>query len=441
MTSHALDPVQFRHFLHNGRGRAILELQTHDAAPHREAILYSCLHDTVFDRQFGDDAQYIYEAIGLTGERTFYRDALLAALREPQEVYYLGQICDLLRLFATDGDHAARRALYEAFDREQDYNAMFAVVALDGLPGFLHVAESVGASTLADEEWWEREYFLSQLDDRHGAEVVRETVAAAAARSPEIAAYVAAIEKQRRQPKTKRVRFDPATMGYRELKEIVTSNGRWSPASLRRWGCGASDDELTRLAQDVLAETNPKRRAAYLHVFAERQFPLGHEALIPLIDSAEPRERNAATAALSNFSHPEVRALALHLLTTKQAQRGVALLRGNYRDGDYALIEAALAQPTARDEADQHWFEMEIRQLVEDKPTPAATSTLLSIYEQGRCLLCRYSTVKLLHRLGTLPESIRHECEFDANFDLRDAARRHFRDEGEAERALPAASP
>jgi hypothetical protein len=427
-----MDPGEFRRILHNGLGRAILYLHNHDAAPHREAIHFACLHNTVFDRQInGSNAEYIYEAIELSGEAEFYRNALLIGLREPTEEYHLGQICDLLKCFAQHGDQGARQALYDAFDRDEAaYEAMFAVVELDGLPGFIHVAEGVGPSAEHDADFWEGEYFLGKLEERYGNEATRVAVAAAAGESPRIAAYLAAIE--RKSPRPRRIRFDPETMGYDDLKAIVAHQGALSPMSLRKWGVWASEVDIDRLAADVLTETDPDRLHTYLRVFAERPFPPGHAPLFLFVDSPHHRVVHAAIAALSVFRHPEVRALALRLLTTRRAWAAMDLLIGNYDEGDHRLIETALTQPAERDDAEQHWFEIGVRQIFERFPSAAATQSLIHIYEHGRCFLCRYGTVKLLHGLGTLPETIRHECEYDADFDLRVAARRHFHDEDAA---------
>lgn len=162
-----MDPAEFERLLHNGRGRAILYLRDHDATPHREAILYACLHDTVFDAQVnGSNAEYLYEVISLTNEADFYRDALLQGLRSPEEAYDFGHMCDLLRCFAQQGDQKARQALYDAFaQNEAIYEARFAIVDLDGLPGFLHIAEHSGAAAANDADFWEGEYFLNQLEE------------------------------------------------------------------------------------------------------------------------------------------------------------------------------------------------------------------------------------------------------------------------------------
>ena len=428
-----LDPTEFRRILHNGLGRAILYLRDHDATPHRETILYACLHDTVFDRLMNpSNADYIYEVLGLTGDVEFYRAALLDGLRKPDEDFYLGQICDLLKCFAQQGDVAARRALYEAFDRDAaNDGARFAIVALDGLPGFLHIANGVGEAAATDQDFWEGAYFLSQLEDRYGAEIVQKDVTSALANNPRIAAYIAAIEKRQQRPApSARVRFDPKTMEYDELKTIVANKGRWSAISLRQWGRQASDADMARLADDVLAEANLARLHIYLRVFAERPFPRGHEPLLRFVDSPDRRVIETAIDALSNFEHPDIRALALSLLQSR-LWATLNLLAHNFQEGDYRLIEAAMGQIAGQNDEKWHWVEIALHHLVDRYPSVAATNSLLLLYEHGQCSLCRHGAIKALHQLGTLPEAIRHECEFDADFGLRANARRHFREEAE----------
>lgn len=229
-----------------------------------------------------------------------------------------------------------------------------------------------------------------------------------------------------------RTRFDPKTMGYDDLKAIVAQKGTLSPANLRTWGVGASEDEIAKLATDLLTEVDPATLQTYLRVFAERPFPLGYAPLLRFVDSPDRRVMRAAIAALSVFRHAEVRALALRFLTTQHSWAAMDLLLANYEEGDHLPIEAVLRRSEERGEDEEHRFEMGVRRLFKQYPSPIAAPALLLVYERGRCFLCRRGTVKLLHQIGALPESIRQECEYDADFDTRAAARRHFRDDDNA---------
>ena len=51
--------------------------------------------------------------------------------------------------------------------------------------------------------------------------------------------------------------------------------------------------------------------------------------------------------------------------------------------------------------------------------TPQAAPSLLLLYENGPCSLCRRHCVELLLKLDALPTSLRAECRYDADEDTR----------------------
>lgn len=59
--------------LARGLGRAVLHLQTHDAVPHREAILHACTHFVGYDVQTDPSrARYNFDLITQGGDRDWY---------------------------------------------------------------------------------------------------------------------------------------------------------------------------------------------------------------------------------------------------------------------------------------------------------------------------------------------------------------------------------
>ncbi len=80
-----------------GVGSAILalkELQGNNEC-YRDAVLYACLHDTRYDWQCECDRHYyLYEAINLIGNNTFFEEKIIERLRKSDslsaEINYLG---------------------------------------------------------------------------------------------------------------------------------------------------------------------------------------------------------------------------------------------------------------------------------------------------------------------------------------------------------------
>lgn len=191
---------------------------------------------------------------------------------------------------------------------------------------------------------------------------------------------------------------------------------------LLRWGRTASAGDLARAAADLLAEEDPRRLRAYLRLFCFHPFPLDHTRLLTLARDPDPLTRAPAIGALAASAHPEVRALGLELLAAGRG-RGARLLVGNYRQGDYGLVERALRAWQDRDEV--HDLGLALLDLVEAHPAPEAVAPLLLLYERGPCSLCRRWGIDLLQKLGPLPGWLVAEGRHDAHPDLRAAMRRY----------------
>jgi hypothetical protein len=131
----------FRRALRFGFGRAILHLQNHDATRHRYDILDGCLHDwSRPPRLHGFRADYMYEIVCLTGERDYYRDHILLAVASASSDHDGFHVFKLARLFADDGDEAARDALNRAIERLPfDHELASHIVALQGSAGLARV--------------------------------------------------------------------------------------------------------------------------------------------------------------------------------------------------------------------------------------------------------------------------------------------------------------
>lgn len=81
------------------------------------------------------------------------------------------------------------------------------------------------------------------------------------------------------------------------------------------------------------------------------------------------------------------------------------------------MIEALLREPMDVD--DLHHFGMGVRHLLEVHCPKEAEHSLLLLYENGPCSLCRGEFVEHLIALQRLPDWMRSECRFDASTEIR----------------------
>ena len=206
---------------------------------------------------------------------------------------------------------------------------------------------------------------------------------------------------------------------YEDLQALIadpTQTTRWQ--RWRHWAKRLDEATLTKLAQDLLAETDRVPLLKRLHLFRERSFPLPIDRLLDLARGRDEDIAEAARWALGNLTDPRIHTLALELWKAGTAPLDAAhLLRNNFAPGDYARVERMVNSDMPADEF--HHLAMIVRRLIEANLSPDAAPTLRTLYERGRCTLCRCSAVELLLSLGPLPSWMLAEGQYDADSETR----------------------
>lgn len=420
-----IDAGTFLDRLAGGFGRVVLFLRENDAAPFREAILDACLHHRAFDRQAeGYRTDSLFDIMQAAGEPEFYAAYVRRALGGDNEDYAYGQLYELAARLARSGDAEARRVMYDRFARHavrQETTGAEDFVVLDGLAGYLFVAEQWRRHPLPEDDPWEEVWLLEKLEKQIGQAEARQALEQAARAKPELAAHLAGVEQDRARRDEERAGFKrPPAPAYTELAERVADpkqTVRWQ--AWRSWAKRLDDDTLTRLGRDLLAGTDRVPLLRLLHLFRERVFPLPIDRLLDLARARDEDIAEAARWALSNLTDPRVRALALELWEAEAPPLvALDLLRNNFAPGDYAQVER-MALRDRMDADEYHTLGISARRLVEANPAPEAAPTLLALYEHGRCTVCRCSAVELLLSLGPLPPWMQVEGRCDADGETR----------------------
>ena len=448
MNESVMDVAEFKRVLEIGLGRAILHLQTHDAAPYRDAILEACLHDTRYDRQAeGPRNDYLFQTITLAGFRDAFREPLLEALRnapEPDD-YDTYQVNGLVCRYAEQGDSEARQLVYDHFvahltsDEWGDQVRADNLIRLDGVEDFLFAVERFG-ERLPEARECDPPYWFSGPEDKWDEDehAFWDAAVQRAASNPALAAYVEYEQARRARWEANRNTRKPWRMcSYEKLKPRITA--RTSEVYLRTWGKCANEAELEHAATDFLAlppDTDLVLLRKWLSIFQKRRFPLDPQRLIDMVNQRPddpvseddgycytPHTRLTITAidALGNVSHPAVRALALELLNTRQwIKFSPILLKANWQTGDWALLETLTRERIEPDE--YHGLGIDVRNIFKAHPEPEAAPALRNLYEYNTCSFCRESAVLALDSIQAVPEWMRAECRYDANDELREWA-------------------
>ncbi|MGD0138458.1 MAG: hypothetical protein ABSD28_06240 [Tepidisphaeraceae bacterium] len=411
-----MEVSDFRRAITNGLGRAVLWVRDHPWPPHEDAIQHVCLHNTAYDAQCeGSRAEYVNDIVRLTGEPARFVKTAARGLMEAQEYWTTCHLFHLNRLFAQAGHAGARDALYEKFKRDDAAERFIGadeLVKLDGLNGLLFVLERIGGWIATHPDYWLDDLLLPQAQEDLGSQVVS-TVREAAETHPNIREYLGAVEKLNKDGSQQRGP-DYRNFTYLELREkILASHGNIPRGWLSGWGKRASEDSIRLAAADLLNEADDQLLIAYLRIFGLRAFPISCERLIKLATSQNSDLATASRRALRHVHSDLVRALALNLIREGGADcDAVPLLAKNYGDDDHILIESLLGRQSKED--DFHWAAHAAVNVFKANPQAPALPSLLKIYEECRCSLCRKGAVTIMLERRIIPPPILEECKYDS---------------------------
>jgi hypothetical protein len=444
-----LEPAEFKRILDIGLGRAILYLQKHDSTPHRDAILNACLHNTAPEPLFeGTRAWYLYHVIGLTGDMTIYRKRILKALlvSSPSSRSWDGEhLFDFATRFALEKDKGALRAISRRFDLNAETGHTLGaknMIRLKGMAGFAHVALRLGGIEPAEDNYLSYLDVLERVEHDYGkekAQVAFERLKTDNA----IAAFISTCEAERAQRQAERYKPDPKTFPYDEFKHWITNelipNDMDQSYSCSSWGIHASEVDLMRAAHDLLNLRDLDYLYAYLLMFDTRSFPLDPVKLIDMVVHENDellydldgwitrygQVIKVAIEALAIISDSRVRDLALKLFYDPDKSGWAArLLKHHWQEGDWQLLTELAVQDHNPDNA--HNLAMSLIDIFREHPSPDAAHAFVNLYEINPCSYCREGLVKRLHELDSLPDWMREECKYDANFDLRELIQSNF---------------
>lgn len=359
----------------------------------------------------------MFDIIQLTKETEFYRQRILSALQNINDDQD-SQLYDLAKLFAQMGDAKARQAMYDYFiaNIKRNHANGRALIGLDGLNGFLFVANAIGTRVWGDD--WENDGLLRDVEERFGIETVGETIKRASKSYPKSKAFVNAVLKKRLagDQRPQRVRPDPAGLTYAKLKPQISKS---SYKALAQWGKEAGEVELNQAAADLLRETDERWVKSALFLFYQRSFPLDYGRLIELTEHEDYTLSKRAFTVLGNIDDVKIRQLALKIMgSDKPKGDAIGLLVKNFQQGDHALVEAFL--PKLFDADEQHVAGYDAQDFYAAHPnSDSEARAMLTLYEHGPCTSCREKFVKRLMELNALPDWVSEECRYDANLDIR----------------------
>ncbi len=405
---------EFASALKKGLGRAMILLRKAPLNPvFRTELMHACKANLVYDTQCElSRAPYLCNLINEVGDGRFYWDELLQAFVEAGEKDRGAdriQMFEVLCQLATENQELDRsvlrsRLLSADFGTIAQY-CMKPLVRLEGLAGltfcFRSFADQVG------REQWPFRFLISELVERDGEEIAAALLRQARESDPELDRLMHEVETPEQSDGKIESTVDRETVRNR------LANNQPVPYT---WIQEARAEDLEWTADQLLSSTDNNLTCRYLRLFWKRDFPKLPADLVKLAHSDNDRVAHAAVRALSRIGHPEVRSLALELVSDgKRGADGILLLKSNWQHGDIALIERVLAA-VGDDDFEFHNLGTSILEVFDHAPVSPAERerTLLELYERNPCSVCREEVVTKLLASERIPAWMAEECRYDA---------------------------
>ena len=420
--------AQFKEAFRRGLGSAMIALQNSDSREaYKEVILWCCLHNTCYDMQFdGDRSNYLFSAIYLFEDRSYFENAIIEKYRQKKiDTWLFDQLSGLLYYFAANDSETAREALYQRFDelihrlprirnekearREGGQFEWLCIwlTMLDGIAAFKILFDRVSiAFSKSKCPYFIMDWFYINSENRLGKKRVRAYAEKQAAKSSAMDDYWKKLQEK--------INYEGEPINPPTIEEFIRicrervqqtehdDKGVYRTPLIRyasRFAHRATPDELTALANMVVAEESLDLKSALLKVFQSARFPLGENQLFEFLNIEHKQMREITLKALELFESDEVHDFAVRLLTEgKDVCSAIRLLCRNFRKEDEALLLSGLKRLPITLNGDWHEAHTAVLTLFESNSFKPKTDILQYMYRHTICSFCRFYIVRSLHK-------------------------------------------
>ena len=134
-----------------------------------------------------------------------------------------------------------------------------------------------------------------------------------------------------------------------------------------------------------------------------------------------------AVAALSHFSEPEIRQLAVEKISgDEKPDEYILLLRNHLEDDDLSMLMRLIYRSDDFDYI--HGLISDLLKVFRSNPLFDSREPLLAMLDRMNCSIHRKDILRLLHERRQMPDNMFKEMEFDSDEDIRKFFRKIKRD-------------
>lgn len=437
---------EFRRYMQCGLGRCALILRnTGNKERYQKILLWGCTHPlTRLIILNGTRSCYLYGLLELFGEREYFLRHILTAFEKCTSAQYplFAQLCDLLALFAEDGEAEAGAALEKRCAaligeslsegaRAGAYRCLdYLLVDLFEWKGEEAVRRSAGelARLLSEKPGAKKDlgwYLFRVADYRRGkflSDLEKEGKENAV-----LGIFAKAVKESNRPLRSKSKEEDErrAENALARLQMSCERGLNYRAKDLLHIHLYAGRLQGETFAQLIRAEQRERQKARLLGSLTERNNALSASELYALTSSGCRSLKDAAYKAIASLKCGDRRAFALRRIAEgKDLPYAAALLAGEYKREDK---EAFLHALCAADNDTDHWVFSSILEAAAEKHTPLPGEAFLHIYENTPCEICREDAVRALSRRRMADAAMVEEWRFDSSPEIRTFAEHKLR--------------
>ncbi len=434
---------EFKHYMLAGHGRAAKLLEGNEEC-FRDIVLYGCLNDISYDLQCeGSRGLFLYNLVNLYEDVDYFLNPAIEKFLSDETVYWhiVYQLCDFIENFAVDGIQSAKDAMEEKYTRlyGQLLSARKGMKGLNVRESYIYLAITIiqrgdfeqalrvfgdmGAYFLKRSRTSDMdlkcffEWFWICAQDVYGKEFLQNQLDEKSKSSKELARF-------------KRVMFTEEPEEEKPKEPIPTAEKIIELAENENAGAReyvrfrlAEESEQIKLANAVLNEADPQKKADLLSVFTSwiNPFPLSPEPIVEYAKSDNEKLRDKALIALTHLKGDCVHDFALELLNKQFADStALVILLHNYRDEDKAFLLDCLEKLPIDQDDTSGWHDVVSKILDSDSGAP--DEAILFVYEKSRCSFCREYAFDEMMKRNLLTKEILSECLWDCKSYIREEA-------------------
>jgi hypothetical protein len=390
-------------------------VKEHPQVDFSRQIIKGALNIFAYDGQSeGDRAQYIFDIMGISPQKSNIRKAVLAGLAaEKEDTWNLTHLFAITRLLAEQNDAEAKQAIYDRFLTNVIYGSDWAgateILELDGLEGLFFIAEKYGKYLLQHPDNLQDDDLITSFQKQHEHLNVFEALEKKAQTNRFIRIYLDNIRLT-----SARVQKPEEKPIYKDIVEEALNTKRLFFFRARN----LTDQEIQALATQLMQEKNTSHIEKLLAVFDHYPYPFDSKLILDLAKrNASPNHLMTIRAirALKHLKSKEIRDFALH--AGKKKIDFLALLTSNYERGDGQLLSDVANRINNKDQIEN--LATIFVAIYTANKTPECKEPLEILYRKMNCALHRYYVVSILLENQVLSERLQKEIPYDCDLKTR----------------------